>query len=169
MEKMVVRNEEFFGKVVALLAEGKQVTIPVKGFSMLPFIRGEKDLVVLEKPGELRRGDIVLFRIGNRYIMHRILEVKGDGLEIMGDGVLANREHVTRDDVCGRAVSILRNGRRAVDPDSPRQRRRAETWRKLLPVRRWLLAFSRLLPWNSVWLYPQYRQAREDMNKLSIN
>ena len=44
-----IPNEPFFADVVSILDEGKQVTIPVKGFSMLPFIRGQRDLVVLEK------------------------------------------------------------------------------------------------------------------------
>ena len=48
MEKMTVNNEAFFGNVITLLRKGKKVTIPVKGTSMLPFIVGEVDLVVLE-------------------------------------------------------------------------------------------------------------------------
>lgn len=48
MDKLIVENDEFFGKVVSLLAEGHSVTVPVKGVSMLPFIRGDKDSVVLE-------------------------------------------------------------------------------------------------------------------------
>ena len=45
MEKMVIANDEFFVPVRQMLEEGHSVTIPVKGFSMLPFIRGERDLV----------------------------------------------------------------------------------------------------------------------------
>lgn len=48
MEKMTVNNEAYFGNVITLLRKGKKVTIPVKGTSMLPFIVGEVDLVVLE-------------------------------------------------------------------------------------------------------------------------
>ena len=51
MEKMVVDNDLFFSDVLQVLEQGRRVTIPVKGFSMLPFIRGTKDLVVLEKAG----------------------------------------------------------------------------------------------------------------------
>ena len=49
MEKMVIDNDAFFADVLTVLDQGKRVTIPVKGYSMLPFIRGGKDLVVLEK------------------------------------------------------------------------------------------------------------------------
>ena len=61
MEKMIVDNDTFFADVLQMLDQGKRVTIPVKGYSMLPFIRGGKDLVVLEKAGgtpepDLRQG-----------------------------------------------------------------------------------------------------------------
>ena len=92
MEKMVVDNDLFFSDVLQVLEQGRRVTIPVKGFSMLPFIRGGKDLVVLEKAGEdLSVDDIVLFHVGpadgGRYVMHRIMAIDGDHVDIMGDGV----------------------------------------------------------------------------------
>ena len=69
MRKLVIDNDELFGRVVELLQEGREVTIPSKGFSMLPFIRGERDLVVLERADEIKPGDIVLFRLDGRYIL----------------------------------------------------------------------------------------------------
>ena len=152
MDKMVIENGEFFARVTELLAQGKTVTIPVKGFSMLPFIRGEKDLVVLDKPGSLSVGDIVLFRIGDRYIMHRIIRMDGNRLEIRGDGVYASTEKVAVDSVCGKAVKILRAGKREVDPYSPCQKRLLGLWDFLMPLRRYLLWFYRHLPWNRKWV-----------------
>lgn len=48
MHKLIINNDDLFDKVVEILRTGRKVTIPVKGYSMLPFIRGEKDIVVLE-------------------------------------------------------------------------------------------------------------------------
>lgn len=48
MEKLIVSNGTFFEEVIALLREGKKVTVPAKGESMLPFIVGGVDSVVLE-------------------------------------------------------------------------------------------------------------------------
>ena len=62
MESLVINNDEFFASVLDCLASGSDATIPVKGFSMLPLIRAEKDLVVLGTFDELREKDIVLFR-----------------------------------------------------------------------------------------------------------
>jgi hypothetical protein len=154
---MILNNDTFFADVLRVLAEGKRVTIPVKGFSMLPFIRGSKDLVVLEKAsGDLKADDIVLFHLGpadgGRYVMHRILSVDGDKVDIMGDGVPKNHEHVRINQILAKAVTILRSGKRPVDPYSPGQLRLVHFWQRLRPVRRYLLFIYRHLPWNRSWI-----------------
>lgn len=78
MEKVVISNDIFFAEVLRVLREGKNVTIPVKGVSMLPFIRGDRDSVELEPLADARPlavGDIVLFRVAGRYILHRIIQL----------------------------------------------------------------------------------------------
>ena len=154
---MILNNDTFFADVLRVLAEGKRVTIPVKGFSMLPFIRGSKDLVVLEKASsDLKADDIVLFHLGpadgGRYVMHRILSVDGDKVDIMGDGVPENHEHVRKNQILAKAVTILRSGKRPVDPYSPGQLRLVHFWQRLRPVRRYLLFIYRHLPWNRSWI-----------------
>lgn len=55
MEKLIVSNDTFFEEVIALLREGKKVTVPAKG-GVLPFIVGGVDSVVLEgSMGDRRR------------------------------------------------------------------------------------------------------------------
>ena len=157
MDKMIIDNDTFFADVLRLLDEGKRVTIPVKGLSMLPFIRGGKDLVVLEKAGEvLEADDIVLFHVGpregGRYVMHRILSMDGDTVDIQGDGVPETHEHVRRNQVIAKAVEILRGGKCRVDPYSPGQRRLVHFWQWLRPVRRYILFIYRHLPWNRSWI-----------------
>ena len=154
---MIIDNDTFFADVLRLLDEGKRVTIPVKGLSMLPFIRGGKDLVVLEKAGEvLEADDIVLFHVGpregGRYVMHRILSIDGDAVDIQGDGVPETHEHVRRNQVIAKAVEILRGGKCRVDPYSPGQRRLVHFWQWLRPVRRYILFIYRHLPWNRSWI-----------------
>ena len=157
MDKMIIDNDTFFADVRRLLDQGKRVTIPVKGLSMLPFIRGGKDLVVLEKAGgNLQRDDIVLFHVGpregGRYVMHRILTMDGDVVDIQGDGVPKTHELVRRNQVIAKAVEILRGGKRRVDPYSPGQRRLVHFWQWLRPVRRYILFIYRQLPWNRSWI-----------------
>ena len=157
MEKMIINNDTFFADVIQVLEQGKRVTIPVKGFSMLPFIRGSKDLVVLEKSdGNLKADEIVLFHMGpmdgGRYVMHRIISIDGDKVDIMGDGVPKNHEHVRRSQILAKAVTILRSGKRPVDPYSPGQLRLVHFWQWLRPVRRYILFVYRHLPWNRSWI-----------------
>ena len=157
MEKWVVSNDLFFADVVASLGEGRTVTIPVKGYSMLPFIRGGKDLVELDVPrGPLKPYDIVLFHVGTesegRWVMHRILKVEGENLTIMGDGVYRGREHVKTSQVHARAIKIIRAGKTPVDPYSTKQIRLFKFWYFIRPLRPFILKFYRLLPWNQKWL-----------------
>lgn len=144
MEKLVIDNDLFFAEVLRMLREGRRVTIPVKGVSMLPFIRGGRDSVVLEPvedAGTLAAGDIVLFRYGGRYILHRILKIRDGIAEIRGDGAVSS-EHCPLQDICGRAVTILKKGSVPVSPYGKGYRLKAALWNRL-PLRRYILAVFR--------------------------
>lgn len=155
-DNKIVRNGLFFSEVTRLLKSGQTVTIPVKGCSMLPFIRGDRDAVVLEgiESGtpegrsriEAKVGDIVLFLYEGRHIMHRIIASDGDRLRIQGDGIIANEEHCLRKDVFGKVVTILRKKSMQIDPYSPQMIRRLAVWNVLKPIRRYLLAIIRRIP-----------------------
>ena len=152
--KLVVHNDEFFAQVLARLDEGLTATIPVKGYSMLPFIRGSKDLVVLEKAnGEIGKDDIVLFRMNGRYIMHRVLKKEADGrYDIQGDGVWLGHEHPSREQILAKVISIVRAGKRPQDPYTKRQLRLVHAWQSLGRLRRYILFIYRHLPWNRHWI-----------------
>ena len=163
MTRMVVHNDEFFAQVLARLDEGLTATIPVKGYSMLPFIRGGKDLVVLEKAsGSVVKDDIVLFRYGGRYVMHRVLSADGGKYDIQGDGVWLGHEHPVREQILAKATCILRAGKRPVDPYSPRQLRLVHAWQRLGRLRRYILFIYRHLPWNRGWIKENQVQKNED-------
>ena len=66
MQKLVVPNAILLGEVERLVSEGNSVTLMPKGSSMLPFIRGGKDSVVLVAPGELHPGLIALAEVGEK-------------------------------------------------------------------------------------------------------
>lgn len=126
---------------VRLVDEGLAVTLPVKGRSMLPFILGGRDSVVLTRPDDIREGDVVLARIdGRRFVLHRVIEVADGCIVLMGDGNLRGRERCPLQEVLARADEVVGADGVHRRLDSPRQRRLARLWRRLLPVRRWLLA-----------------------------
>ncbi len=147
MEIMTVKNDAFFWNVINLLREGKKVTIPVKGVSMLPFIVGGVDPVVLEgveagtpeglphRSAEI--GDAVLFRTDNHFLLHRILDFDDDGTAVIqGDGVLKSKERCGRDEIFGRVIYVVKQGRRPVDVNSRRYRLKVRLWRKMASFRR---------------------------------
>ncbi len=148
---MTVNNDEFFGEVIALLREGKNVTIPVKGESMLPFIVGGVDSVVLEgvdggsPAGSVLRtanvGDVVLFRADGRFLLHRIIFKDNDKTicEIQGDGILKARDLCPCDQIYGRVTTVLKKGCVPFDVDSPSYRRKVWLWMNTVFLRRLLL------------------------------
>lgn len=138
MTSLVVPNEVLFSRVEEFLAAGKEVVIGTRGDSMLPFIRGGRDSVVLKKCTEPAVGDIVLARVGGRYIMHRIIAVDAESCTMMGDGNLVGTESFDRSDLIGRVIWVVRPGEKRVRPG------KARLWRSLLPLRRYLLAMYRI-------------------------
>ena len=146
MEKVILPNSVLLGGAEELLSEGRQVIIPTKGSSMLPFIHGEKDSVLLEKKEKLAVDDIVLALVnGERYVLHRIWAIEGNMIVLMGDGNLVGKEQCSPTDICGTVVEIIRKNGRRIDVTSESFRRSSRFWKKLLPVRRYILAIYRRL------------------------
>lgn len=145
MGKITLPNDVLLDEVARLVAEGEAVTLMTKGVSMLPFIVGGRDSVVLVRPEELFPGMIVLAYVqGGRYVLHRILSVDGTKVVLMGDGNIKGVEVCAPADVKAVAVRISKPSGE-VDCLSKRHLRQAAIWKTLLPVRRWILAVYRRL------------------------
>ena len=119
------------------LQEGKVVPIVPQGISMLPFIKGGVSRVYLLKKETLEVGDIVLADYHGRHLLHRVYAIEGDRIVLMGDGNLEGTEQVTAKDVLGTAVEVVGPNGRHHKPG------KAWLWRKLLPIRKYLLKIHR--------------------------
>ena len=139
MDKRTVANEILLEEAAALMLEGREVTFTPLGNSMLPFIRGGKDAVRLRKNPSVAIGDVILVRLPGRYVLHRLIHMDGDRLTLMGDGNIAGTEPCTTGDVLGTVTAILRDGKEIIPGDG-------RFWRRLLPIRRYILAIYRRLP-----------------------
>lgn len=141
---MQLANKLFFAQVEAMLAEGQDVALRVKGYSMRPLLRNERDVVVLTpyRPDTpLRNGEIVLFRFQGRHILHRIVEIENNRLTLAGDGNYRQREHCTISDVVAVASRVIRKNGREIRCDSRKWLRMSRAWCALpAPVRRYILA-----------------------------
>lgn len=124
--------------------EGKSVTISATGGSMLPFIRGAQDSVVLTPPKNLRVRDVVLAKEeGGHYLIHRIIAMDSNRVVLMGDGNLSGKEYCRREDVLARVDEVIGPNGRHRRLDSIWARALASLWYLLLPFRRYLLRLCR--------------------------
>ncbi len=56
------------------------------GFSMYPMLRDRRDVIVVKKKTErLKKYDVALYKKGDAYILHRVMEVLPDSYIIRGD------------------------------------------------------------------------------------
>lgn len=143
---MTDNDKRIIEEATKLVGEGVSVTLPVNGRSMLPFIEGGRDRVVLQNPVHLMIGDVVLAWVDDsRYVVHRIIRLDGDNVTLMGDGNLTMTEHCSRSDVKALATHVVSvNGKRRY-LYSPRQRWKARLWFKLRKVRKYLLCLNFLI------------------------
>lgn len=129
-------------EAIRLVKEGVSVTFPVNGVSMLPFIIGGRESLVLVKPGKPHIGEVVLAWVdGNRYVVHRIISIEGDDITLMGDGNVAGREYCQTKDIAARADYVVDAQGKKRYLYSKSQLFFSRLWFRLLPIRRYLLAF----------------------------
>lgn len=141
----MVSDEVILSEAVRLVNDGVAVTFPVNGRSMLPFIVGGSDSVILEKPTLAPKvGDVVLAEVeGGRHVVHRIVKIEEGRVSLMGDGNLMGREHCRVEQIKAKVSYVVFASGKKRSMDSFRSRVLAKIWFELLPLRRWLLAIYR--------------------------
>ena len=140
----VLPNNEILSELIKLVNEGQRVTLPVKGNSMLPFIIGGKESVELVKPETIAVGDVVLAWInGCRYVIHRVIRIDGDRVQLMGDGNLSGDEFCQISDVKARAEYVIGQNGKKHHLYNPARVKASRLWWKVKPLRRYILAVYR--------------------------
>ena len=115
------------------------VWVRVISGSMLPFIRANKDdiLLVPVKPDELKIGDIVLFPIKHvrgDYCLHRVYKMKGDMVQTFGDNCNAPDGWMQKEKIIGKAI-LIKHGRVTIDCEKIRWKIVFRIWTSLWRVR----------------------------------
>ena len=119
-----IPNAILIPQIIKYLEQGHTVTLPLKGYSMRPFLENNRDMALLTSPRNIRVGAPVLAEIApKRYVLHRIVGIKGNQVTLLGDGNLSPEHCLTTD---GRKLKLY-----------------SKAWISLRPLRRWLLAFYR--------------------------
>lgn len=82
----------------------------ISGISMYPMLRNRRDTVVI-KPyeGRLKKFDVPLYRVGDRYVLHRIIKVLPDSYVIRGDNLAEKEYGITDENILGVMTSFYRD------------------------------------------------------------
>lgn len=92
-----------------LAREGKYVSI-TSGSSMSPMLKERRDTVVIVPvSGRLKKYDVALYRVGEKYVLHRVVKVKKDSYVCCGDNRVQLERGITDADVLGRLESFYRS------------------------------------------------------------
>ena len=86
-----------------------------RGVSMKPLLHQGKDVVIIssiERP--IKKLDIVLYKVGERYVLHRVLKIKKDHYVIRGDNTYSE-EFIPKDKVFGILTSYYKNDKLIFD------------------------------------------------------
>lgn len=121
----------------ALAREGNAppVTICLEGDSMRPLIRRGRDpvtIIPLQRP--LKRGEVVLFQLGTRYIVHRVWKLADGRVRTFGDNCWNPDPWIPAGQVLGLVAKYSRNGR-AHRLDTPTARAWGRFWMMIHPLR----------------------------------
>ena len=132
MQIRSVDNFATFSVVRDILLEGGDVTIAVNGQSMLPFFRSGSTVTLRSITAEdYKKYAVVFADAGGRFVIHRIINIEGQMVTLLGDGNYNGTETMPKDRVYG------------VIDCSKMHIFFAKIWLWLRPVRRFPLAIFR--------------------------
>lgn len=97
-------------KIEDVLKEEGVYVATISGISMYPMLRNRRDTVVI-KPytGRLKKYDVPLYKVGERYILHRIIKVLPDSYVIRGDNLWEKEYGITDEKILGVLTSFYRD------------------------------------------------------------
>ena len=137
---METTNEKL--KIEEVLKEKGVYMGPTVGVSMLPMLKTRRDTIVVKpKTERLNRLDVALYKRGEDYILHRVLESVDGGYIIRGDNCYAN-ENVPEDAVIGVLTEFFRKDKHILCTDE-KYIRYAEKRLKTYKFRRFFVRIKR--------------------------
>ena len=95
-------NVTTFSVVRDILLEGDKVTITVNGQSMLPFFRSGSTVTLRPiRKEDFKKYAVVFADAGNHFVIHRIINIEGDKVTLLGDGNIYGTESMDKERVYG--------------------------------------------------------------------
>lgn len=142
-------NEILLPEFERLINNGHTVEFTPQGVSMRPFIEGGRDSVLLKRPKRLKVGYIVLAKINERYVLHRIVKITPEQVILRGDGNLKGQEVCTANDIIGQVVRIKGKGGKI------KRLTKGRVWRHLPTFIKWfvLKVYRKFIQWQERFSY----------------
>ena len=73
-------------KIEEIIAKDGVYVSTISGYSMSPMLKDRRDTVVVSAfSGELKKYDVALYRVGEKYVLHRIIKVLENEYIACGD------------------------------------------------------------------------------------
>ena len=110
------------------------------GCSMMPMLRQCRDIIEIrpKESGRCKKYDVVLYKRGEKYILHRVLKVLPSGYLIAGDNNVFVERDVTDAMILGVMTRVIRNGK-DIYMDNPWYRLYVHLWCDCWPLRMLIL------------------------------
>ena len=118
------------------------------GDSMMPLIRQDRDILMIEKPdGRLHKYDVPLYRRDSgQYVLHRILKVRENDYVLCGDNRYSREYSISDRHIIGVLTAVVRNGREIPITDW-KYRLYVHLWCDFFPVRALILKAMKFPEW----------------------
>ena len=117
------------------------------GTSMLPLLRQRRDIIEIhhkDPATRCKRYDTVLYKRGDKYILHRILKVRPNDYVICGDHNIWREYGITDGQILGVMTRVIRNGR-SITTDNRWYKNYVHLWCDFYHVRAGILILIRLM------------------------
>ncbi len=113
-----------------------RLTYRFQGVSMRPMLRQGKDTftVVKKTAARCKKYDVVLYRRGQQYVLHRVVKVLPQGYVILGDNCIKKERDVPDERILG-VLEAFTRGERQVAVSHWGYRLYARVWYWLYPLR----------------------------------
>lgn len=132
----VLDTEKYLDAVCRMISEGQSdVPVPIRGDSMVPFLRNADFAYLTALPEKVKKGEMVLFcRPNGQYVLHRVHKIlKNEQYLLLGDSQTIP-EPVHRDQFRA-IVTHVKAGAQLLTPRDFRWWFYANLWRWLAPWR----------------------------------
>ena len=109
------------------------------GASMMPLLRQRRDIIEIRPvSGRVKKYDVVLYKVGEKYILHRVLKVCHNDYVICGDHNIRCEYGITDEQIMGVMTRVIRDGK-SIYPTDWRYKLYCHLWVDFYPIRVFIL------------------------------